>query len=197
MDFDIEEVLQELLKNNQIKDGIELVEKEIREKYNDTNFTKILGLDLLQQVDELETYLEMFIGELQERISLKAIYATINGFSINYDLWYVDFFGFDFIGEMDDSDWLADYDDENEASNPFVIKGFEVIQKVYQTHHENKHWEEEHFEDAADTCDYLVILRLQELFNKVIEQGKTKGKRWTEISIFVAAHDYELVYRNH
>ena len=77
----------------------------------------------------------------------------MNGFSINYDVWFVDFFGFDFIGKMDDLDWLADYDDENASVNWFQIKGFEDIQKIYQIHHENKMYRFNIHEEAADICD--------------------------------------------
>ena len=71
-DFEFEKSLQKLINENKIEEGIKIAEKEL-EKYSDTNFSKIKGLNLLGQVDELENYLERFITDLQKRISLKAI----------------------------------------------------------------------------------------------------------------------------
>jgi hypothetical protein len=50
-------------------------------------------------------------------------------------------------------------------------------------------------EEAADTCDYVVILRLQQLFRETIKKGKTENKKWANIPLLVTAHDYELIYR--
>jgi len=194
MDFDLEKELQTLLRTSKLKEAIELVEKELSQ-YKETDFPKIVGKNLLHQIEELENYLETFITELEKRISLKSVYGEMNGFSINYDSWFVDFFGFDFIGEMNDLDWLADFEDENESLNSFRVKGFEEIQKIYQTHHENKMYKEDRHEEAADLCDYAIILRLQELFKETINKGKKENKKWASIPILVTGHDYELIFR--
>lgn len=194
MDFDLEEKIQELIQIGKLEKAIQIVEQELT-KYDKMEFSKIIGKDLLHQIDELEIYLESFISELGNRISLKLVYGEMNGFSINYDSWFVDFFGFEIIGEMNDLDWLADWEDQNASLNSFTIKGFEEIQKIYQAHHENEMYKFNEHEEAADTCDYAVILRLQQLFNETIKKGKSKNKKWANIPIFVNAHDYELIFR--
>lgn len=194
MDFNLEEKLQELIQKDKIEEAIQIAEDELS-KYDKTEFPQIIGKDLLHQIAELENYLETFISKLENRISLKSVYGEMNGFSINYDLWFVDFFGFELIGEMDDLDWLADWEDGNASMNPFLIRGFEEIQKIYQTHHEKEMYKYDEHEEAADTCDYVVILRLHQLFKATIKKGKSENKRWANIPILVTGHDYELIYR--
>lgn len=204
MEFDLEEVLQSLVDNNKLEEAIELAEKELS-NYKETDFPKIIGKDLLHQVNELEKYLDSCFRRIKRKSVLKSlwkkneeqpvksIYGEMNGFSINYDFWFVDFFKFDFVGEQDDLDWLAD--GQNLSNKPFIIKGFEQIQKIYQIHHENKMYEYDGHEDAADTCDYVVILRLFELFEKAVSKGKLENKEWAKIPFFTASHDCELIYK--
>ena len=194
MDFELEEALQKLLQQDQLEEAIQKIEKALS-KYSNTDFPKIIGKDLLHQIDALENYLESFVAKLEKRISLKSIYAEMNGFSINYDLWFVDFFGFDFIGKMDDLDWLADWEDENASLISFKIEGFEELQEIYKIYHEQEMYENDEHEEAADICDYAVILRLQQLFRETFNKGKTANKKWAEIPLLVTAHDYELIYR--
>ena len=121
----------------------------------------------------------------------------MNGFSINHDLWFVNFFGYEVIGNTDDLDWLADWEDENVSTNPFIIKGFEEVQEIYQAYHLNQMYKSKEYEAAADTCDFAIILRLQQLFRETIRRGKSKNKKWAYIPTLVTAHDYQLMYRKH
>lgn len=194
MEFDLDDVLNELIQKDKIDEAILLTERELL-KYDGTDFPKIIGRDLLHQIPALEKYIESFAIEKSERVSLKSIYGEMNGFSINYDLWYLDLFGFEFFGGMEDLDWLGDWENENSTKNSFVIKGFEDIQKIYQLHHENKMYVNKEHEEAADICDYVIVLRLQELFRETIKKAKNKNHSWAEIPTLITAHDYELVYR--
>jgi hypothetical protein len=204
MNFDLEEELQKLIDNDKLSEAVQLAENELS-KYKGTDFPKIIGKNLLNQVEEFEKYLDSVFRKMkmrssiknffkiQEKFSTKAIYATINGFSINYDLWFVDFFKFDFIGALDDLDWLAD--GQELSINPFVLKEFKDIQQIYKVHHENKMYEYDEHEEAADICDYVVILRFYELFIEVVNKGKLKNKEWAKLSVWMGSHDCELTYR--
>jgi len=194
MEFNLETVLMELISKDKIEVAILMAERELS-RYEETAFTEIIGKNLLHQIHDLEKYLKSFILKTSNRISLKSVYGEMNGFSINYDLWFLDLFGFDFLGEMENLDWLADWEDENSTKRSFVIKGFEGIQKTYQLHHENKMYTNQRNAEAADICDYVIVLRLQELFRETIKKAKRENQPWAEIPILVTAHDYELVYR--
>ena len=192
--MNLEEQLPTLVRNGQLEKAIQLIEKDLA-KYQSTDFPKMIGKDLLHQVEAMETCLVSCISKLTSEIHLEAVYLEMNGFSTNYDLWYLDLFGFDLIGTMDDLEWLADWSDENAFLQTFTIKGLEDIQTIYQTHHENGMYQYDDHGDAADTCDYAIILRLQQLVKAAVQKGKAKNSQWASVPILVGAHDYELVYR--
>ena len=177
MDFLLEEQLQALILVDKFEEAVQMVEYKLKE-YSNTPFLKMIGRDLLHQMEELEIYLESFISRLEHRISLKSVYAEMNGFSINHYLWFVDFFGYEVIGNTVNLDWLADWEDENVSTNPFIIKGFEEIQEIYKAYHHKEMYKLEEHAAAADVCDFAIILRLQELFRETILRGKSKNKKW-------------------
>lgn len=194
MNFDLEEKLQALVVAGRINDAIHLVENQLS-TYMDTPFSLIIGRDILPLVPKLSYYLDEFIGKLQTKLDLQALYVEMNGFAINYDLWFLDFFGFDFVGSTDDWDWLADFDDEHTSTQRFIITGFEEIQNIYQRHFQQKRGRIERQEEAADICDYAVVLRLQELLRATFQLAQKQNKTWAELPTFVTAHDFELIYR--
>ena len=194
MNIELEEKLQKHLNQDDLTSCISLIEKELS-SYQDTDFYKIIGRNLLHQTKSLKEYFDRFMETVSSGTLTKVIYAEINGFSINYDLWYVDFFGFDSVGDMEDLDWLADWEEGNESEIPFMIKGFESIQNAYEKYHENKFWKNQHIKEAAELCELAVIIKLQELFKKAVEVGKSEKTSWANLPILVTAHDYDLIYR--
>lgn len=123
---------------------------------------------------------------------VKAIYSEMNGFTINYDLWFIDLFAYSSCKGLDDLDWLAYY--EYSSENSLTITGFEDIQNVYQNYMENQLWTVTTLKAAGDICELLIILRLQELFSEATKVGRSKKQQWTELPLFVTAHDYDLIY---
>ncbi len=193
MDFELEENLKILIQKGEITNAIELIEQELA-IYVETDFPKMIGKNLLHQIPMFEKYLKTFIQDLEQRISLKLIYGEMNG-TINYDEWYLNFFGFNSIGSTDDLSWLADYEDENESMVEFGIKGLEEIQKVYEIHHKNKMYQFDRHEKASDICEHLIVLRIQELLKATIEKNKIDNQEWANTTILITAHDDELIYR--
>jgi hypothetical protein len=137
MNIELEEKLRKYLNQDDLTSCISLIEKEFS-SYQDTDFYKIVGQNLLHQSKSLKEYLDRLMETVSLGALTKVIYAEMNGFSINYDLWYIDFFGFDSVGDMEDLDWLADWEEGNESEIPFVIEGIEPIQNAYKNYHENK-----------------------------------------------------------
>jgi len=123
---------------------------------------------------------------------LKAFYCEMNGFTINYDRWFIDLFSFSEIGK-EDYEWLADF--EHHTNKDLTITGFEKIQKVYEDVYKNQKHDIPEIEQAYEVAELLIILRLQELFRETYKSAKSNGKKWTKIPIFVTAHDYEMIYR--
>lgn len=194
MNFDLEEKLRPYIVAGNLNDAIKLVESHLS-SYQDTPFPQIIGRDILLLTEDLLNYLDRFIGTLERKMNLQSLYGEMNGFYLNYDLWFVDCFGYDFIGTSDDRDWLADFEDEHASTQRFIIKGFEDIQLLYKDHFEQGSGKIERQENAAKICDYAMILRLQELFRATFKLAAEQNKSWATLPIFVTAHDYELIYR--
>lgn len=113
----------------------------------------------------------------------------MNGFTINYDRWFIDLFSFENYS-LADWEWLSEFYDS--SANDLTITGFEDIQKVFEDIHENNKFEEPTIYKAYEVCELLVILRLQELFR---EAYKTRNGGGNNIPMFVTAHDYELIFK--
>ncbi|HYG37134.1 MAG TPA: hypothetical protein VD908_00885 [Cytophagales bacterium] len=113
----------------------------------------------------------------------------MNGFTINYDRWFIDLFSFENLS-LTDWEWLSDFYDS--TANDLTITGFEDIQKAFEDVHKNNRFEEPNIDKAYEVCEILVILRLQELFR---ETYKLNLGDWDKIPMFVTAHDYELIYK--
>ena len=205
MNFELAERLTKLLEAKELDKAIELAESELK-KIPETGFHKIIGRDLKKQVNDLRKFIDTFDRTTNEVLKKKqgflkslfgqksnvnpaAYYCEMNGFTINYDRWFIDLFSFEKLG-AGDWDWLSDFYDSTKSD--MTIIGFEDIQQVFQDVHENERFNEPNIEKAYEVCELLVILRLQELFR---EAYKDCNSDWTKVPMFVTAHDYELIYR--
>jgi len=205
MNFELADKLTELLEAKKLDNAIDLAENELR-KIPETDFHKIIGKDLKNMTNELKEFIQTFDKSTKEVLKKKqgflksilgtksnlkpaAYYCEMNGFTINYDRWFIDLFSFDKF-ETGDWEWLSDFYDS--TAKDLTITGFEEIQSVFRDIHENKRFEEPNIDKAYEVCELIVILRLQELFR---ETYKSCDSEWTKVPMFVTAHDYEMIYR--
>jgi hypothetical protein len=191
MDFDLEDEAKKLVETNKIDKAIELAENELR-KIPVTDFHKVLGRDFLNLTDDLVEFITYFHKQASKEIKVKAMYSEMNGFTINYDLWFLDLFAFKTCEGLEDTDWLADYDFSIDES--MVLSGLEDIQAVYEDYMKNEKWSDINLENAMEVCEIIIVLRLQELFKSSIEIAIQKELEWCKIPIFATAHDYEILY---
>jgi len=191
MEFDLADKVKRLVEINQIDKAIELAEIELK-KIPITDFHKVIGRNFLSSTDSLTEFITNFYKQAVKEMEVKAMYSEMNGFTINYDLWFLDLFAFKSCGELDDIDWLADYDFSTGKS--MVLSGMEDIQFVYEDYMKNEKWSDEKLENAMEICEIIIVLRLQELFMNSIDSATQKKLEWSKTPIFVTAHDYEILY---
>ena len=189
--MEISDKLYQLVAENEIDKAIEIAENHLK-SLPKTDFHKIIGKNLLHLTNNLTNYISEFYNNYKNEFDFKAIYSEMNGFSINYDLWFIDLFGFDKCEGLEDLDWLGDYDYSTE--NSLKITGFEDLQNVYQDYMENEKYNDKELEKVCEVCELLIILRLQELFRESKKIAIEKKLDWSEIPIFATAHDYEMIY---
>ncbi|WP_035557933.1 hypothetical protein [Hymenobacter sp. IS2118] len=191
MEFNLDEALSELVANNNLDEAINLAEDKLSELPK-TDFHKVIGKDLKHLAVELSEHLDIFHKAAKKQIDVKAFFAEMNGFTVNYDLWFVDLFAFAELGGTDDFDWLADYDVPSEDG--MVISGLEELQEAYRDYLENDRGEDEALTEAFEVCELIIILRLQELFKEARKLAITQKANWTKVPLFVTAHDSGLLY---
>lgn len=177
MNFELADKLTELLEAKKLDAAIELAEDELK-KIPETDFHKIIGKNLKHLTADLKEYIgeydktttdvlkkkQGFLKSIfgsKETVKPVAYYCEMNGFTINYDRWFIDLFSFEKY-DTKDWDWLSDFYDS--TANDLTITGFEEIQMVFQDINENDRFKEPNIDKAYEVCELLVILRLQELF---------------------------------
>ena len=205
MNFELEDKLSELLESKKLDEAIAMAEQELK-NIPATDFHKILDKNLLHLTSALAKHINEFDKSTKEVLRKKqgfiknvfgygkeikpaAYYCEMNGFTINYDRWFIDLFSFENYS-LTDWEWLSDFYDS--TAKDLTITGFEEIQKVFEDVHENNRFEEPNIDKAYEVCELLVILRLQELFR---ETYKLNQSDWDKIPMFITAHDYELIYK--
>ena len=205
MNFELADKLSELLESKRLDEAIAMAEQELK-NIPTSEFHKILDKNLLHLTSDLAKHINEFDKSTKEVLKKKqgfiknlfgsgkevkpaAYYCEMNGFTINYDRWFIDLFSFENYS-LTDWEWLSDFYDS--TSNDLTITGFEDIQKVFEDVHENSRFEEPNIDKAYEVCELLVILRLQELFR---ETYKLNQGDWDKIPMFVTAHDYEMIFK--
>ena len=189
--MDIREKLDKLVVANQLDKAIKLAEEKLN-ALPQTDFHKIIGKNLLHLTEPLTNYIDNFYKTAKDEINVKAIYSEMNGFTINYDLWFIDLFAFTECGGLDDLDWLSDF--EVSSDDSMTISGFEELQTVYEDYMENEKWGDKKLKAVCEICELLIILRLQELFKEAKIAAIDKKLNWADIPLFATAHDYDMVY---
>lgn len=191
MNFDLADELNGYLLDNKLELAIEVAEKKLSE-LPPTEFHKIIGRNLKPLVENLINYITDFYSQSEKQFEVKAIYSEMNGFTINYDLWFIDLFAYTELGTLDDLDWLSEF--EYSSSNSMIISSFEDLQAVYENYMENEKWRDKALEKACEICELLIILRLQELFKDAKTTAFERNLHWKDIPLFATAHDYEMIY---
>lgn len=191
MNFDLADQLNECLVENRLEKAIELAESELK-KLPNSEFHKILNRNLESLAENLTYYITEFYSEAKNQFEVKAIYSEMNGFTINYDLWFIDLFAYKDLGTLDDLDWLAEF--EISSNKSMAILGFKDLQSVFEDYMENEKWKDNELKKACEICELIIILRLQELFKKTKLIATQKKLNWNNIPLFVTAHDYDMVY---
>lgn len=195
MNHELSTEISSLLRDDKLMAAIELAEGKLKEQMA-TDFNRLLGKDLLHLTDHLVIYISDFYEKVENNLNIKAIYAEMNGFTINYDLWFLDLFAYDHLGGIEDTDWLADWEKDNSTDNRFPLTGFEELQLAYQDYMENQRWRNRAIEKASDVAELLIVLRLQELMKSAVTKAKQQKLSWAVIPVFVTAHDYDdMIYK--
>ncbi|MEX6690880.1 hypothetical protein QTN47_25450 [Danxiaibacter flavus] len=195
MNFELSDNIRTLLKDDKLDEAILLAETKLKAQ-TPTDFNKLLGKNLLHQTDKLVDFFTDFHKKVKSNFDVRAIYGEMNGFTINCDLWFLDLFAYDKVGGVDDTDWLADWEEENSTDKSFPLTGFEDLQVTYQNYMDNEKYKDKEMKAASDVAELLIVLRFQELVRASTQVAERKGLPWATIPVFASAHDYyDTIYK--
>ena len=161
----------------------QIIKSEIRE------FQPLIGLKISDEHNDVLSKTNEFISHNQKKFDVKSIYFEMNGFDINYDRWYFDYFAYDTYSEdREDPDWLCEWKSEDWPET--TIHGLEPAQKVFEWYHEEKIWESRpEIKDTYEAAMLLIMSKFIQFISFVI----TSGKLSKPVIVFATAHDFETI----
>ena len=141
-----------------------------------------LDLHFTNPPDEVAQQFDAFFRREHDRSPIAAAYTETNGFDINPDRWYFDFFAYDNYGGTDDCDWLSDW--TSDSWPEMTLTGMEALQAVY----DSDAFQDRSNKDASYVTSLLVVSRFQLL----IAQAST-FMRELRFPLLSTGHDFQYI----
>ncbi len=141
-----------------------------------------IDLAISNSPDAAARHVDHFVATEAKRFTIAAAYTEMNGFYINPDRWYCDFFAYSSYGGHDDYDWLADW--QSDGYDEFEINGLETLQQVYASDAYGK----DEYDDASDLTSLLVVIRFQQFIHRAAPMMKQ-----LRFPLLSTAHDFDFI----
>ena len=91
--------------------------------------------DTLASLEAINNFIELNSSSFE----VESIYLEMNGFDINYDRWYFDYFAYDkYSNDPEDLEWLCYWQSKDWPETQ--IAGMKYAQQVFKWYHENQIW---------------------------------------------------------
>lgn len=104
MDSVLWNTVDERIRQSDIDGAIAFLEDALAREKSD-HFTSLIGAQFTNPPEQVLAFINRFVGESEPDNQLKSIYLEMNGFDINYDLWFFSQFGYNMYGpDPDDLD---------------------------------------------------------------------------------------------
>jgi hypothetical protein len=192
--MDSEEMLESLkidqkIRKSEVDSAIQTLEKALASEPID-RFKSLIGKQFRNSPSSILRSLNKFIRDFDERGKLRAVYLEMNGFFINFDKWFFDFFGYStYNDDPDDLVWLSDWQWEN---GPITLTGLEKIQRDFEWYHTSEIWKrEEKFDNGHSLAVLLVMVKFVALIKAAVESGPLAKP----IPILATAHEFDTIGR--
>ena len=180
--------VDKLISESKYDDAINFLEAQIRNS-EVREFQPLIGLNISDDQNEVLSKINEFISHNQKEFDVKSIYLEMNGFDINYDRWYFDYFAYDTYSEdLEDPDWLCEWKSGDWPVT--TIHGLEAAQKVFKWYHKNQIWETRpEIEGPYEAAMLLIMSKFIQFINSVV----TSGQLSKPVIVFATAHDFETI----
>ena len=195
MNFEFAEQINPHLERLNFDKAINIAETELR-KIPATDFHYVLDKSLIEQADDLASWVENFYVIATKKNKIEALYFEMTEFDINTDLWYIDGFAFSIDGglHLNDMEWLCDFDTDSqtETGTVFKIDGYEKLQTAF----ENVELSTDDFQNARDWCEQIIIARFMELMRTAHLTAKSRNLSWATVPIYFTEHEYDFIVKS-
>ena len=195
MNFEFAEQINPHLERLNFDKAINIAETELR-KIPATDFHYVLDKSLIEQADDLASWVENFYVIATKKNKIEALYFEMTEFDINTDLWYIDGFAFSIDGglHLNDMEWLCgfDTDSQTETGTVFKIDGYEKLQTAF----ENVELSTDDFQNARDWCEQIIIARFMELMRTAHLTAKSRNLSWATVPIYFTEHEYDFIVKS-
>jgi hypothetical protein len=140
-------------------------------------------------VPQLAADITAFRTSCERDFSVRALYLEMNGFDINPDLWYFDFFAYKtYVPDTDDAEWLCEWDSAPWPAT--TLLGLEPVQAEYDWYSNHQGHKDHAARIAASYATPLVMCRFVELIGRTVASESP-----FDIPILATAHDFDIIAR--
>ncbi len=191
MNTELWQSVDSYIRSGNLDDGINLLETGLQNCVS-SRFKTLIGSKFSNNPDEVANELSNFINSCQKKFDVKAIYLEMNGFDINPDKWYFDYFGYkEYNEDPDDLDWLTDWDSDDWPE--MTLSGLEKAQEDFGWYsgHLTQGYKDKDAKVAAEYATLLVMCKFAEL----IRNARSTGLITKKIPILATAHDFDIIPR--
>jgi len=157
---------------------------------NITQFKGLIGVEFTNPPEAILQKINNFISFCNSSFEIQAVYLEMNGFSINPECWFFDFFGYtQYSNDQEDLDWLSDWQSSYWPS--VTLTGLEAVQADFEWYHDNKIYNDDNFSTAYEISEFLVLSKYVELISRAIRSDPLIKS----IPVLATAHDYDAIGR--
>jgi len=190
MNIELWEKIDNLITQGKLEEAIRDLEGILASCKSD-RFKFLIGSDFTNDPAKIAENINDFISACERKIEVRSIYLEMNGFDINPDRWYFDFFAYDTYQEEDgeDLDWLSGWVSEDWPE--ITLEGLEEVQNDFDWFSNNLGYTDPLAEEASEYALLLVMCKFAKLIGKAVATGKIKK----EIPILATAHDFDILPR--
>jgi hypothetical protein len=175
---------------NDVPSAVELLEQFLRGQESQ-RFSCLSGLSFSNSGAEILSEINAFVGANSAQFDVKAVYLEMNGFDLNYDRWYCDFFAYaEYELDVDETDWLCEWQSGDWPQ--YELLGLEPAQEAFAWYHGDRIWESQ--PELLPVYEASMLLVMAK-FAALIGSSLKCGKLIRPIPVLATAHDFESIAR--
>jgi hypothetical protein len=179
------------MRTGRIKDAVQYLERGLN-NCTSARFRELVSGNFSNDPTDIAKEIGRFIHECEKSFPVGAVYLEMNGFDINPDRWYFDFFGYrNYVEDPEDLGWLSDWDSREWPDT--TLTGLKNVQSdfAWYTGHETQGYKDHDAQEAAGFAELLVMCKFSGLVEEAVKTGLIKK----HVPILATAHDFDIVPR--